>query len=137
MRRPTREEIVRALRADARRRGRPPRSQDWRRATEQHPATPTVYTHFASWDDALAAAGLAAQGNGHWTAERIVAALRRDARRRGRPPTMREWTRSPRGPHLQGHRRPTAETVKAVFGSWNGGLAAAGFEPRGPGERLG
>lgn len=71
----------------------------------------------------------------HWTPERIVAALQREAKRRGRAPTCKEWMK-PNGrplrfgkPWTPGH-RPTTATVVRVFGSWTAGLAAAGLEPK-------
>jgi Homing endonuclease associated repeat len=82
---------------------------------------------FGSWSAFLAAARLE---HGPWDAERILTALREDAERRSRPPTLAEWERAD-----PDRRRPTAETVKGVFGSWNAGLEAAGFAPRGPGRR--
>jgi hypothetical protein len=69
-----------------------------------------------------------------WDRASIIAALHRDARRRGRPPTEQEWKASSRGGW--GRERPTAQTAKTIFGSWNAALAAAGFEPRGPGQRV-
>jgi hypothetical protein len=69
-----------------------------------------------------------------WTRASIIDALRRDAERRGRPPTMAEWTASPKGGW--GHQRPTAQTVQLIMGSWSAALAEAGFEPRGPGDRV-
>ena len=66
-----------------------------------------------------------------WTPTRIVEALQRDARRRGRPPTLLEWRSTPaRG--RWGKSRPTAQTVKRVFGSWNRALAEAGLAVRPP-----
>jgi Homing endonuclease associated repeat len=65
-----------------------------------------------------------------WTPDRIIAALQRDARRRGRPPKFTEWERRD-----QRGRRPTAATVQAALGSWNKALMAAGLECRGPGDR--
>src|ERR1700741_401501 len=56
----------------------------------------------------------------YWTERRIIAAIEQDARRRGRPPRKREWQSRAPG-------RPTAETVRTRFGSWSGGLEAAGL----------
>jgi hypothetical protein len=71
------------------RNARPPTDATWRgRASAR----------FGSWDAALSEAGLPPQARGvWWTAERIIAALQGDARRRGRTPTMREWTANPLG----------------------------------------
>lgn len=60
----------------------------------------------------------------HWTAARILQALRLDARRRGRAPTMYEWERAVRG------KRPCTHTVVRWFGNWNRALEQAGLEPR-------
>jgi Homing endonuclease associated repeat len=132
----TPERIVRALQADARRRGRPPRSRDWKRAAgRRRPSSWTVHEHFGSWDDALEAAGLEPRAGVRWTRDAIIVALQRDARRRGRPPTSLEWEETPRRqPRKIGRGRPTAETVKLRFGSWNAGLVAAGLEPLGTGQ---
>jgi hypothetical protein len=67
----------------------------------------------------------------HWTETRIAEALQRDADRRGRPPTQLEWRSTPR-PGRWGKSRPTAQTVKRVFGSFNRALAEAGLEVRPP-----
>jgi hypothetical protein len=67
-------------------------------------------------------------GSGHWTAERVVAAIRRDTRRRGRPPREKEWRRAAR-PYKFGTsppERPTSMRVRDLFGSWVAGLVAAG-----------
>jgi hypothetical protein len=85
-----------------------------------------VWTVFHSWDRALVAAGFEPQGLSRWTPQAVIEALQRDARRRGRPPTMSEWETSPR-PFRAGRRRPTSQTVKTVLGSWTAGLAAAGL----------
>lgn len=62
-----------------------------------------------------------------WTAEQIVAAIRRWAADHGRPPTYSEWAPGdPRG------RRPCSLTVLNRFGSWAAGLRAAGYEPGRP-----
>jgi Homing endonuclease associated repeat len=86
-----------------------------------------VYTAFGSWDAALEAAGL---DGGRWTERRIREALWDWEAEHGRPPTHDEWVAAD-----PARRRPTAETVKGVFGSWNAGLEAAGFEARGPADR--
>lgn len=78
-------------------------------------------------------------GRVHWTRERVIAALQREAARRGRPPTMKEWRRRNGRPLRLGQtwtagHRPTAQTVVRVFGSWMAGLEAAGLTPK-PRER--
>lgn len=72
--------------------------------------------------------------------ERIIAAIRAFARRKGRPPTAREWQkpvqgrggRSRIGPRSA--RRPPTRIVQRVFGTWNAAIEAAGFTPRGLGQ---
>lgn len=59
-----------------------------------------------------------------WTAAAIVAAMRRWADERGRPPTYQEWKAA--DPH---GRRPCSLTVFQRFGSWAAGLRAAGYPP--------
>src|SRR6266545_1264620 len=50
--------IIECARAFAREHGRPPRSDEWRKATPDNPAPTTISTHFGSWNRMLAAAGL-------------------------------------------------------------------------------
>jgi hypothetical protein len=79
-----------------------------------------------------------------WTREVVIEAIRLFVDRYGRIPTAQEWS-----PALarQGYRDdladrfyaegcwPTVTTVKDLFGSWNAGMTAAGFTPRGVGKR--
>lgn len=57
----------------------------------------------------------------------ILAALRDMADHSGRPPSTTEWEA---GRPLD---RPSEKTVRAIFGSWNAAIEAAGLEPRPPG----
>jgi hypothetical protein len=50
-------------------------------------------------------------------------------RRYLRLPTAAEWERA-------GVDHPSRRTVTRAFGSWNAALAAAGFQPRRPGQNL-
>jgi HNH endonuclease len=126
----TRDRIIRALQADARRRGRPPTASEWKRGVKsrRRPTWGTVRSVFGSWEAALEAAAFDPEQQ--WTERRILDALWDWEREHGRPPVHNEWLRADRG-----RRRPTAETCKAVFGSWNAALEAAGFKPRGPADR--
>jgi hypothetical protein len=58
----------------------------------------------------------------------IVHALRRDTKRRGRPPKQTEWAKT-------GRDRPSARLVALRFGTWNAALAAAGLPTRAPAPR--
>lgn len=53
------QEVIDALRAWAKREGRPPRHKDWLRATLDHPCSVCVCKHFGSFPAALSAARLA------------------------------------------------------------------------------
>ena len=125
----TDEEVLRALRADAERLGRSPTREEWSHRPVGVPGVGAVQTHFGTWNAALRAAGLEVNKEyGRWTRELAIAALRRDASRRGRSPTSEEWRVARRS-------RPHAATVEKLFGSWNAGLRAAGLPPNGePGK---
>lgn len=131
----TAEAIVRALRCWTEETGAPPKRDDWsatpNRARPRHPkwerefpAWPSaaeVATHFRSWNDALAAAGLQLRQSPRWTRERIVAALREHAEKEGRSPTPQDWRRAVPGI------RPGRSTVIRAFGGWRAALHSAGL----------
>lgn len=66
-----------------------------------------------------------------WSRGEIVAAIVRWNDEHGVPPTARQWTME------SASWRPVTNTVVRVFGSWNAGIAAAGFEPLRPGHKRG
>jgi hypothetical protein len=74
--------------------------------------------------------GCTPKGHCHWTPDQIIVALKGDARRRGKPPTMREWRRPSKS-------RPSARSAQRYFGSWNAALRAAGLPTRKGGGHLG
>jgi Homing endonuclease associated repeat len=114
-----RKQIIKALRRDAKRRGRPPRMREWTLATKARPCSGTVVTQFGGWRAALAAAGLGTPVAGDtWTAERIVDAMRAWRRETGRWPSSTNWERGAPG-------RPTGKTVRNIVGSFSGALAQA------------
>lgn len=77
----------------------------------------------------------------YWTKERIIAALKREARSKGRSPIANEWkvaTGQLSGPKVVGAppgnraTRPSGSHVARVFGTWNLALEAAGLPVREP-----
>jgi Homing endonuclease associated repeat len=119
----TDEEVIEALRDDARRLGRPPVRDEWQGRGPAVPGIGAVITHFGSWNGGLRAARLTVtREHGVWSRERVLAALRGDARRRGRTPVREDWSKAVRS-------RPNAGTVETLFGSWTAGLRAAGLQP--------
>jgi hypothetical protein len=75
-------------------------------------------------------------GQSYWTRERVIASLQRWANRRGRTPMLREWEIGNR-PTSSGWTkprkdRPSAYTVRVVFGSWSAAIDAAGLPPARP-----
>ncbi len=114
-----REAIIRALKADAKRRRRIPRSTDWQHATRSRPCSATVTARFGSWRAGLQAAGLAAGGRDHpWTVEEVIEALRTWRREHGRWPTREDWERSAPG-------RPAHKRAAVLCGGWPRALELA------------
>lgn len=79
-----------------------------------------------------------------WTPEAIIGAIRLYAHRYGAPPTAADWNPSMArriGRDDWADRfnsdadYPLTFTVQRVFGSWSAGIQAAGYTPRGVGER--
>lgn len=60
-----------------------------------------------------------------WTATKVVVRIRRWYRRTGKVPMEDQWVRAAKD-------RPSAGTVKNIFGSWNAGIRAAGLPAREP-----
>jgi len=121
----TREQLIRAFRAAARRLGSTPMARDWNRLAAElgwpHSATVARRLGAGSWERAIEEAGLAPRRRSTWTAEQVIALLRADASRRGRPPREHEW-------QISDASRPSSHRVKALFGSWNAALIEADLE---------
>lgn len=119
----TREDVIDALRVDARDRGRTPRRDDWRRAASARPQAGIVEKLFGSWNAGLQAAGLEVSHDpARWTRERVLAALRRRERELGRPPTSSELE------HRSGPDCPSAAIVRRRLGSWSNACRELGWE---------
>jgi hypothetical protein len=125
----TDEEVIDALRASAATLGRAPLRSEWEGRSPEAPGVGAVSRHFGTWNDGLRAAGLEVpHDRSAWTPDRVIQALRREARRRGRAPTISEWRRQTRS-------RPSAQIAAALFGTWNDALRAAGLDVnRDPGK---
>jgi DNA invertase Pin-like site-specific DNA recombinase len=117
-------EIVGALQAWAARHGRSPAWSEWRKADPYHPGSLTVARRYGSWSAALRRAGLKAPEPAvswrhlPWSDEEIVTALRLWSAEHGQLPAWPDWLRAATG-------HPSTQTVRAHFGSWQAGLAAA------------
>jgi hypothetical protein len=74
---------------------------------------------FGSWEAAQRAAGFTPRRR-RWTKDAIIAALQRDAQRRGRPPFYGEWQGAT-------DQTPDTSTAVAMFGTWRAALGAAGL----------
>jgi len=93
----TDQEVIDALREDAAELGRAPLASEWAGWTADLPGVGAVSTHFGNWNNGLRAAGLeVSHDRSGWTRGRVITALRHDARRRGRAPTINEWDRQTR-----------------------------------------
>lgn len=104
------EAILRALRADAKRKRRRPLTSDWGHSCKAHPTSTTVLTRWSSWRAACLAAGLEHDGREHpWTADEIREAIRQWERERGRWPRKADWALSAPG-------RPAAKCAANVAG---------------------
>jgi hypothetical protein len=114
-------EIVAYFHAFAAEHGHPPSSRDLSKASDgARPSSASVYRAFGTWHAALAAAGYQPRLQ-RWPPEDVIAALRRFARRHGRPPRVDEL-RSDSDPPL-----PAYSTIERRFGGFPQALAAAGL----------
>jgi HNH endonuclease len=119
----TRDRIISALQRWHREYGYPPKSRNWQpRSTPWHPTIAMVRLVFGSWNDALIAAGLPTRYR-RWSREEIKQKIFEWTYEHGRPPTANEWRRSDPS-------RPSESNVRHAFGSWNNGIAAAGYKAR-------
>lgn len=128
----TNEEILDAIRAWAEREGSPPTGLAWRHAGYGHPSVCLVRDRFGTMADAVRAAGFVAERKRggyptHWTKDRIAEAFLDHLFANGRWPTQAEW-HGGCGAHRTGRGapRPSATTVKRVFGTWLAAQAYAG-----------
>jgi hypothetical protein len=100
--------------------GRAPTRSDWGRAQPGYPTHSTVYNVFGSWSRMLAAAGLRPVPRGvRWSDTAIINAFHDWVAEYGTWPTWINWARASSS-------HPSAETVRAHFGSWSAGQRAAG-----------
>lgn len=119
--------ITEAARAWAEKHGKPPRAHQWQAGTPEHPAKTTVISVFGTWNNMVAAAGLAVYNKRqreYWTRDEMAAAMLDHLLREGRWPGYREWQVS-RGPDEM---RPAASSVVRKFGSWNAAKLYAGWD---------
>lgn len=73
-----------------------------------------------------------------WTREAILAAIRQWAEQHGQPPAATDWNATLARYFYRPERPaeyPSVDTVQREFGSWNAGIAAAGFDPTPVGHR--
>jgi len=117
------QEIIAALQEWAARHGRPPNSCEWLAGSPDRPGSLCVRRRFGTWERALRRAGLKAnarrQGR-YWTDSEIIAALRAWAKRNGRAPKARDWTRAQ-------PTHPCGRSVAQHYGSFQAALTAAGL----------
>ncbi len=119
------DEIVVALQDFKRRSGRAPTSTDLDTAGNGLPHSQTVVRGFGSVAGALQAAGIRPlrRPQRQWTPDDAVAEIRAFARRTGNPPRVDDSRDRNSGLPSQG-------VVTRLFGNWNAGLVAAGFNGR-------
>jgi len=113
--------IEKELKADAKRRKRPPRASEWARATKKRPAAKTVAARYGGhWRDALIAAGLtvAEPRPAQWTRSAIVDAMLAWQAQHGQLPTSLDWKHA-------APEHPCTGTVARVWKSWSAALEAA------------
>src|SRR5205085_11982110 len=65
----------------------------------------------------------------HWERGEVIAAMRAWMREKGAAPTSEDWAPGDPGSvwARESPRWPSSVTVKTLFGSWRGGVAAAGL----------
>ena len=113
----TQAATLEAVRADAARRGRSPRADDWPRSTAGHPSAAIAGRLFGSWNKMLAAAGLPTHKRGAPSAEQLTR----------RAEEMVRALRSAQAELGAGFARPGYETLARTRGWPSGGAISRHF----------
>lgn len=119
------DEILVAFRAWTEKHGRSPASAEWDSAGRDHPCNKTVKNAFGSFAAGREAAGLTFRRKNHrgdWTRQQVIDAIVQWRFTHGRLPRREQWDVPPTG-------WPSAHNIERLFGSWSGGLLAAGYRP--------
>lgn len=125
----TQQAILTAVHVWEKKHGDPPRANQWSAATPEHPASSTALRMFGSWNRMIAAAGFKPRARHRppqsveYTRAQVVQAIFQHTVSYGRLPRYDDWSVTEAG-------RPSAGQVVRLFGSWNAGIVAAGYEPR-------
>ena len=119
-------QMIAAAQAWAFKHGHPPSADDWRNSTHEHPGSRNCQRVYGTWNSFMDAAGFdprpAHAPESKWTRPAMEDALLRWIYAHGRTPRYRDWyAPSPEHPHTTVPQRE--------YGSWNGFLRAAGYEP--------
>lgn len=121
--------VIAAIQAWAAEHGRPPRANDWTKASPSHPTQNHVAYLFGSFALGIRAAGFEPgrpwgggrnRGELRWTEEKIIEAMLDWVVREGRWPVIRDWQKAT-------ETTPSYATVIARFGTWNAARLAAGY----------
>jgi hypothetical protein len=124
--------VIKAMRDWTRETGRRPIRRDWTPTTgaaskwraewPRWPSASQVSRLFGTWIDATKQAGVTSSQQ-RYPDDELLAALRAEAKRLGRPPTAFEWRTT--------HSAPSLWTLVRRFGSWCNALEAARLETSG------
>jgi hypothetical protein len=120
----TEARIISVLKRFAKRTGRVPAQSDFAYTASTRPAWMTVVNAFGTWNKALVAAGL--QPRERWTKEEAIKALQEFFEVTGQIPSRDKWDDAT----IRPLEYPSSGPIIKLFGSWNAGMAAAGFKPR-------
>jgi preprotein translocase subunit Sss1 len=113
----TREEIITELRRVAKKLGRTPKEKEFNKHASV--SGKTAGRMFGTWNQGLAAVGLALNNDMNISKERVVAELKRVAKKLRHTPTTVEFNK---------HASMNKTTVVKRFVTWNQGLHAAGLK---------
>jgi hypothetical protein len=116
----TKEQCIIELKRVAKKLGRTPRQTELKNASISSVTVEKIFggSGNGSWNKALVAAGLEPAIVYGRTKEECTAELKRVARKLGHTPTRNEFLK-----------HSSIGVVESLFGTWNKGLIAAGFEP--------
>ena len=120
----SREECIQAIHDFCVENGRIPASTDFENSGSKYPSRSTVSRLFGTWNKAIEAAGFEPEYIGRgWSREECIQAIHDFCVENGRIPQYRDFNKTD-------GKYPSCTTVSKLFGSWNVGIEAAGFESK-------